>query len=46
MKVTAETPTPATPDLQVTENGQPAADVRQAAGADSAVALVLDTSGA
>jgi tight adherence protein B len=46
VKVTAETPDPSlTPDLQVTENGQTAADVRQAAGAESAVALVLDTSG-
>ena len=46
VKVTAETPDPSlTPDLQVTENGQAAADVRQEAGARSAVALVIDTSG-
>ncbi len=46
VKVTAETPDPTvTPDLQVTENGQAAADVHQAAGANSAVALVIDTSG-
>src|SRR6185437_14938026 len=46
VKVTAETPDPSlTPNLQVTENGQPAADVHQAAGARSAVALVIDTSG-
>jgi len=46
VKVTAETPDPSlTPDLQVVENGQTAADVRQEAGARSAVALVLDTSG-
>jgi tight adherence protein B len=44
--VTAETPDPSlTPDLQVTENGQPAARVHQAEGARSAVALVIDTSG-
>jgi tight adherence protein B len=44
--VTAETPDPSlTPDLQVTENGQPAAKVHQAEGARSAVALVIDTSG-
>ena len=46
VKVTAETPDPSlTPDLQVVENGQTAAGVRQQAGARSAVALVIDTSG-
>jgi len=46
VKVTAETPDPSlTPDLQVVENGQTAAGVRQEAGARSAVALVIDTSG-
>ncbi|HEX5559990.1 MAG TPA: VWA domain-containing protein, partial [Gaiellales bacterium] len=46
VRVTAETPDPSvTPDLRVTENGQPAAQVHQAAGARSAVALVIDTSG-
>jgi secreted protein with Ig-like and vWFA domain len=46
VKVTAETPDPSlTPDLQVVENGQTAANVHQEAGARSAVALVLDTSG-
>jgi tight adherence protein B len=46
VRVTAETPDPRlTPDLQVTENGQPAAKVHQAEGARSAVALVIDTSG-
>jgi tight adherence protein B len=46
VKVTAETPDPSlTPNLRVTENGQPAADVHQSDGARSAVALVIDTSG-
>jgi len=45
VRVTVQTPDPsATPELTVTENGQPAANVRQASGAQSAVALLIDTS--
>jgi tight adherence protein B len=43
--VTVQTPDPgATPQLTVTENGQAAANVRQAVGPQSAVVVAIDTS--